>query len=165
MTVRKIINSWWFCVLLLTWTAVVVFQRYQHWWATRTEAFRGAVLGMFSGVLVGIVVFLASKYYESRVKRYNALCNIELILNHLLASLDDNQYQIKKALETDEIHLIFPGELVLEEQDLHEIGRVGLKNKLLGVLIDCQKYNQSLAHAIKVFETNIETFKIGRAHV
>ena len=37
--------------------------------------------------------------------------------------------------------------------------RVDLKNKLLGVLIDCRKYSESLAHAIKVFETNIETFK------
>ena len=84
---------------------------------------------------------------------------MEQILNCLLASLSDNQWQIKKALETDEVTLIFPTELMLTEQDIREIGRTGLKNKLLGIFIDCRKYNESLAHAIKVFETNIETFK------
>ena len=139
--------------------AGIVFQGCYPWWTTRTEAFRGAVLGAFFGIVVGVAVFLVSKWYESRVKRHNALCNMELILNNLLASLSDNQYQIKKALATDEITLIFPTPLAMNEQDLREIGRAGLKNKLLGVLIDCRKYNESLAHAIKIFETNIETFK------
>lgn len=164
MNIRKSINSWWFFGLLAAGASAVVFQYYYPWWATRTEAFRGAVLGVFSGVVVGIVVFLASKYYESRVKRYNALCNMDLILNNLLASLSDNQYQIKKALATDEIALVFPTPLVLNEQDLREIGRTGLKNKLLGVLVDCRKYDESLAHAIKIFETNIDTFKAFEAN-
>ncbi len=162
--VRKVINSCWFFTLLAAGAAAIVFQRYYPWWATRTEAFRGAVLGTFSGIAVGIVVFLASKYYESRVKRYNALCNMELILNNLLASLSDNQHQIKKALATDEITLVFQTPLVLTEQDLREIGRADLKNKLLGVLIDCRKYNESVTHALKIFETNIETFKAFEAN-
>lgn len=159
MNVRKLINSWWFFTLLVTGAAVFVFRQYYPWWATTTEGFKGAVLGAFFGIVVGIAVFLVSKWYESRVKRHNALCNMELILNNLLASLSDNQYQIKKALATDEITLIFPTSLALNEQDLREIGRSGLKNKLLGVLIDCRKYSESLTHAIKIFEANIETFK------
>ena len=146
-------------MLLAAGAAAIVFERYYPWWATRTEAFRGAVLGAFFGIVVGVAVFLVSKWYESRVRRYNALCNMELILNNLLASLSDNQHQIGKALATDEITLIFPTPLAMNEQDLREIGRTGLKNKLLGVLIDCRKYNESLTHALKIFETDIETFK------
>lgn len=164
MNLRKLINSWWFIMLMVGGATAVLLQRYYPWWTTRTEAFRGAVLGAFFGIVVGVAVFLASKYYESRVKRYNALCNMELILNNLLASLSDNQHQIKKALATDEITLVFPTPLVLTEQDLREIGRADLKNKLLGVLIDCRKYNESLTHALKIFETNIETFKAFEAN-
>ena len=139
--------------------SAIVFRRYYPWWAARTEGFRGAALGAFFGIVVGIAVFLVSKWYESRVRRHNALCNMELILTNMAVSLSDNQYQIQKALATDEITLVFPTSLVLNEQDLREIGRVGLKKKLLGVLIDCRKYNESLAHAIKIFETNIKTFR------
>ena len=157
---RKIVNSWWFYIPLFAWVTISIAQKYHPWWVSRTEAFKGAVLGMFSGVVVGVVVFLASKWYESRVKRYNALCNMELILNNLLASLSDNQYQVNKALATDELILIFPTLLVLTEVDLREVGRADLKNKLLEVLIDCRKYKEGLAHAIKLFETQIGTFKM-----
>jgi len=128
----------------------------------RSEHFRGAVLGTFSGILVGLVAFFIGKYHETRSKRYNALCYIEQILNCLLVSIRDNQWQIEKALVSEEVTLMFPSELKIVEENIREISRIDLKNKLLEVLIDCQRYGQSLAGAIKLFEVNVETFRAFR---
>jgi len=159
MNPRKIINQWWVYLPFLAWAGYLLLPRGHGWWMGRTETFRGAVLGTFSGILVGLVGFLVSKHHERRLKRYDALCHMEQILNCLLVGLSDNQWQIEKARATDEVTLIFPSELRITEQDIREIGRIDLKNKLLGVLFDCQKYGQSLAAAIKLFEANVDTFK------
>ena len=159
MNPRKIINQRWFYIPFLAWAGYLLLPECHSWWMDRTETFRGTVLGTFSGIFVGLVGFLVSKHHETRLKRYNALCYIEQILHCLLVSVNDNQWQIEKALATDEITLIFPSELKMSEQDFREISRIDLKNKLLGVYIDCVKYGQSLAHAIKIFEMNVDTFK------
>ena len=159
MHLRRVINERWFCIPFLTGAGWILLPKCHGWWIDRTDTFRGVVLGAFSGILVGLVGFVVAKHHETRLKRYNALCYMEQILNCLLVSLSDNQWQLEKARAADEVTLIFPSELKIAEEDIREISRIDLKNKLLGVLIDCQKYAQSLAGAIKLFETSVDTFK------
>ena len=159
MNPRKIINQRWFYIPFLAWAGYLLLPEYHAWWIDRTETFRGTVLGTFSAIIAGLALFLVSKHHETRLKRYNALCYMEQILNCLLVSLSDNQWQIEKATGTNAVTLIFPSELNITEQDIREISRIDLKNELLGVFIDCQKYSHSLASAIKLFEANVDTFK------
>jgi hypothetical protein len=137
----------------------LLWQRLQPAWYARSDLFKGAALGVIVSATAGLIVYLLTQYFDRRMKRYNALCHLELTLNHLLTNLSDNQFQLKKAIDSDDPTLLFPGALNISEADIRDIGRIGLKNKLLNTLIDCEKYSHDLEAVIAISEHNIQINK------
>jgi len=159
MTLRRFLNKRWVSFPLICIGLYFLWEQTHPVWQSWSDRFKGAALGVIVSVAAALIGYWLTRYFDRRVKRYNALCYMELILNCLLTSLSDNQYQIEKALASNEPTLIFPSLLHLSKSDIAEIGRVSLKNRLLNVFIDCEKYGQSLESAISIFERNVQTFK------
>lgn len=159
MDPRKWINKWWIALPLLMVGALILYRQSADVWNARSEQFRGAVLGVIGAATAGLLVYLLSRYWDRRRMRHNALCYIEQTLNSLLNDLNDNQWQIDLACKTDEPTLVFPVPLNITEQDIKDIGRAELKNKLMRVLTDCKKYSHSLTSAIAIDEKNRSTFR------
>ncbi|TKJ46677.1 hypothetical protein CEE34_07715 [Candidatus Aerophobetes bacterium Ae_b3a] len=82
-------------------------------------------------------------------------------LNSLISSLSGNQFAIKKGLEEDGgILILLPHELNISENRIHNVGRIDVKNKLLGLALNLNKYNRSLRTATAEFRENIENLKV-----
>lgn len=159
MRSRKSLNSPWVATPLIYVGLSFLWQKVRPGWHERSDLFKGAALGVIVSATAGFAVYLLTQYFDRRVKRYNALCHLELTLNHLLTNLSDNQLQLKKSIDSDNPTLLFPARLTLSEPDIREIGRVKLKNKLLNTLIDCEKYSHDLEAVIAISERNIQMNK------
>jgi len=120
----------------------------------------GVFSGITVGIIIGIVVFYVKEIILLQGRRYNALVYFEMKLHTLLSTLDDNQFLIKKGINTKGILVILPHELSIEESRIHEIGRITVKNKLVSLALDLEKYNNSLRTAIAGFQGNIENLKL-----
>lgn len=115
--------------------------------------------GIITGVIIAIAVFYVERLILVKGKWYNTLVYFEMKLNTLLSILDDNQFQIRKGLNTKGILLLLPHELTIDENRVHQIGRIIVKNKLISLSLDLEKYNNSLRTAIAGFQQNIDNLK------
>ena len=120
----------------------------------------GAFWGITIGIIVGIVVFYVKEIIILQGRRYNALVFFEMKLHILLSTLDDNQFLIKKGVNTKGILVILPHELTIDENRIHKIGRITVKNKLMSLSLNLEKYNNSLRTAITGFKGNMENLKL-----
>ena len=161
---RRLFNNWWVGPPVLLVGLVFLGNRVYPFWQTRTEEFRGASLGIVVTVFAGLLGYWLTRYFDRRVRRYNVLCHLEVILNHLLTPLSDNQFQLNRAIQSEELMLIYPRSMSISRDDIQEVGHVSLKDKLLAVVIDHEKYAHDLAFMVSVVDRNIENFKVLRAH-
>lgn len=117
--------------------------------------------GIITGVVIAIVVFYVEQLILKKGKWYNTLVYFELKLHFLMSTLNDNQFLIEKGLEKKRgILILLPHELSIDENRIHNIGRIDVKNKLLSLTLNLTKYNYSLRTAIAGFRENIENLKI-----
>lgn len=152
MKIRKIINSRIFYIPVFIIFVIITYPVFIN---KASDTFRGA----FWGVIVGIIIYMISKYHELQAKRYNCLVYIEQELNFCFNNLHDNSFQVKPALETDKITLIAPMELNLTEEHIKHLGRSELRNELFNLFIDINKYNHAFKQAIEMFERNVAALK------
>ncbi len=120
---------------------------------------------MLTGIIIGVIITIVAFYIEQLIlkkgKWYNTLVYFELKLNSLMSSLSGNQSVIKKGLEEDgDILILLPHELNISENRIYNIGRIDVKNKLLGLALNLNKYNHDLRTAIAEFRENVENLKV-----
>ncbi len=115
--------------------------------------------GIITGVIIAIAVFYVEQLILVKGRWYNALVYFEMKLNTLLSILDDNQFQIRTGLDTKGILLLLPHELTIDENRIHQIGRIIVKNKLLSLSLGLEKYNNSLRTVIVGCQQNIDNLK------
>ena len=87
MNLRKFLNSFWVAIPLICFGLSLLWQQIRPAWYPRSDLFKGAALGVIVSATAGLVVYLLTQYFDRRTKRYNALCHLELTLNHLLTNL------------------------------------------------------------------------------
>ncbi len=115
--------------------------------------------GIITGVIIAIAVFYVEQLILVKGRWYNTLVYFGMKLNTLLSILDDNQFQIRTGLNTKGILLLLPHELTIDENRIHQIGRIIVKNKLLSLSLGLEKYNNSLRTAIAGCQQNIDNLK------
>ena len=115
--------------------------------------------GIITGVIIAIAVFYVEQLIIVKGRWYNTLVYFEMKLNTLLSILDDNQFQIRTGLNTKGILLLLPHELTIDENRIHKIGRIIVKNKLLSLSLGLEKYNNSLRTVIAGCQQNIDNLK------
>ena len=163
MHLRRLLNNRWVGLPLLFIGFAFLGKRVYPFWQARTEEFRGASLGVIVTVSAGLLGYWLTRYFDRRVRRYNVLCHLEVTLNHLLTALSDNQFQLDRAIQSQQLTLIYPRSMPISRDDIQEVGHTDLKNKLLGVLIDFEKYAHDLAFMVSIVDRNVGDFKVFRA--
>ena len=159
MRIRRLLNRWWVGLPILSVAALILGKQIYPYWLGRSEQFRGAAFGVAVYITGGLFAYWLTRFFDRWMCRYNALCRMELTLNHLIVALSDNQYQLDLAIKSDELTVIYARSMPIEEEDIQDIGRVALKNTLLEVLIDCEKYVHDLKFSSELLDRNVQISK------
>ncbi len=151
---KFLLSEYEYFVLVLC-IIVLVFS-YRIYLRNLPDAFKGAFWGAFFAIIVGIVIFYVKQRILLQGRRYNTLVYFEMKLNTLFSTLNDSQSLIKQGVKTKGIFIMFPHELTIDEDRIHEMGRITIKNELMRLSLGLGRYNNSLKTTIVAFQRDLQ---------
>ncbi len=151
--IKKLLFSGYVVLVLFI---IALFFLYRRYLKNLPDAFKGAFWGAFFAIIVGIVIFYVKQRILLQGRRYNVLVYFEMKLNTLLFTLNDNQSLIEQGVNIKGIFIMFPHELTINEDRIHEMGRITIKNELMGLSLSLGRYNNSLKTTIAAFQKDLQ---------
>lgn len=97
---------------------------------------------IYSTAVLGVTGFGLLKFIESRTRRHNTMCRLEVELNHAMDAVSILLGTLKKMIET-QIPVLLPHDLPYVSIELvKQVGRIDVKNNLANLLCDFRRINQ-----------------------
>lgn len=98
--------------------------------------------GIFWSAALGISGFVQIKFIETRARRYNILCHLQVELNQAMDALS-NIILTLQFMISHSIPIILPHDMPCLTMDyIKEVGRLDVKNNLASLLCDFRRINQ-----------------------